>query len=100
MPDSAAHVAQAATNEALAQQLEASYAEWALTAHFYAALHYVEAYFFDNATSTQPQHYLAHGKRDQGVAQRLQPRHNGYLTLKDSTQDARYECMVFATVDV
>ena len=60
----------------------------------------MEAYFFDNAASMQPQHYLTHGKRDQGVAQRLQPLHSGYLTLKDSSQDARYECMVFATVDV
>ena len=100
MPDSAAHIAQAATNEALSQQLETSYPEWAVTALFYAALHYVQAYFFDNAASMQPQHYLTHGRRDQGVAQRLQSLHGGYLTLEDASQDARYECMVFATVDV
>ncbi len=45
-----AHLRQARHNESLARQLLASleYKDWIITATFYAAIHYVEAAFFQN----------------------------------------------------
>jgi hypothetical protein len=46
-----AHLRQAQHNEKLAQELLASmeYKDWIITITFYAAIHYVEAAFFQNA---------------------------------------------------
>lgn len=100
MPDLARHLAQAARNEALSQQLEVGYPEWAITALFYSALHYVEAYFYHHAGGSQPQHYVTHGTRNSGVAQRLGTLHRPYMVLYNRSRDARYDCVQFTTTDV
>lgn len=100
MPDLTEHLAQAARNEALSQQLEVQHPDWAVTALFYAAVHYVEAYFFDRHTPPQPQHYPTHHRRNVGVASRLPSVNNEYQALKTRSQDARYDCIHFTTGDV
>lgn len=101
MPDVAQHLAQAARNEGLSQQLEVQQPEWAMTVLFYASLHYVEAYFFDQATGSQPQHYSTHAQRTLGVTTRL-PNNIAkcYKRLYTRSRQARYDCVVFTTADV
>lgn len=97
MPDRGAHVAQAEHNEALYSHLDQAapeYADWQVTSLFYAALHYVDAYLANTASSVHPQ---THQERDRLVSMERGLRRISidYQELKDRSLDARYRVVRF-----
>lgn len=86
MLDPKGHIQQAKHNEQLAEFLnDTPYGDWRATALFYAALHYVQAYFLSR---TPPQHYSTHFDRDTAIEN--DPHIGGiwsdYRSLKDWTK--------------
>ncbi len=71
--------------------------EWAITATFYAALHYLEAYL-----ATQGIHSQTHVERDQRVNSlpELRPLYGSYRRLKNQSLEARYGTRQFPRSDV
>ncbi len=104
MPTREEHLIQASRNEDVALLLQTDYPDWAVTALFYAALHYVEAYFSINAVkpdgSSWPQHYSSHVERLKGVRERLPALFAHYELLLTRSIDARYDCQNFTTTHV
>jgi hypothetical protein len=89
--DPKGHIQQAKHNEALAQYLEGTpYPDWRATSLFYAALHYVQAYFLSR---TPPQHFTRHSDRDTAIESdsHIGGIWNDYRSLKDWSQKARYD---------
>ncbi|PYV67958.1 MAG: hypothetical protein DMG96_37780 [Acidobacteria bacterium] len=84
------HLKQAAHNEKLAETLcKSAYVDWAVTAYFYAALHYVTAVL--SLQGTVP---TSHRRRDplvQGHKQ-LSKIFNEYKSLDIMSRNARYFC--------
>jgi hypothetical protein len=64
--------------------------EWAITAHFYAALHYVAAFF-----AASNVYHASHGTRLRDIQKHpvLSSIYNDYQHLYNISRDARYECM-------
>jgi len=64
--------------------------EWAITAQFYAALHYVSAYF-----AISNQFHASHGTRLREIKKDpvLNAIYDDYQHLYNISRDARYECM-------
>lgn len=92
MPARAAHIAQAEHNEALYDHLayaSPAYADWQVTALFYAALHYVDAYL---ASTANPQHPANHAVREGFVRNEpnLRQVYVHYRELKERSIEARY----------
>lgn len=88
MRDGKAHIAQAQSNEDLAKFLEnTAYRDWRATSLFYAALHYVQAYFVDNGRSPS-----RHSDREEEIHldKRISAIWNDYRSLKDWSTRARY----------
>ncbi|MBM4033487.1 MAG: hypothetical protein FJ291_17125 [Planctomycetes bacterium] len=83
------HLAQAGANRAFYEELldRPQYRDWAVTALFYAAVHYVDAFL-------HPRHPADHGTRNHLIrtSPLLQPLYVKYRRLQDRSQDARYEC--------
>lgn len=85
------HVGKARENEAFALTLDTKTPcaiEWGVTVRFYAALHYVQAYFAQqNITFTQ------HTNRATAIARdsRIQAAHGDYRSMQDYSESARYE---------
>jgi hypothetical protein len=99
MPDRASHVRQAERNEALYSYLDVvtpTYIDWQVTALFYAALHYVNAYL--SAKPSVGIHPVDHVVRDRLVASErsLRPIYAPYRELTTRSMDARYELVPFA----
>lgn len=97
MPQPAEHLAQAQHNEDLFSHLNSSprsFADWQVTALFYAALHYVEAYL---ATAGGPGgiHSENHGVRNGYMAREafLRGLFPDYRELYDRSQDVRYRAI-------
>lgn len=91
MLDSKGHYQQAQHNEQLSEFLNNTpYADWRATCLFYAALHYVQAYF---VSRNPPQSYVLHSTRDTAVQSdpHIGRIWNDYRSLKDSTRKARYD---------
>ena len=85
------HLRQAEQNEELAEFLSiAPYPDWRCTALFYAALHYVEAYF---ASRTPRLRYSSHGERAEAVRldDQIGVLYKPFDSLRDSSRYARYE---------
>jgi hypothetical protein len=86
------HKDKAEQNEQLAATFPVSVCgtEWAITAIFYAALHYVDAYF-----ALQGRSYIGHASRNKQVS--LDPAlcviSDEYKNLYNLSRDARYEVM-------
>lgn len=96
-----AHLQQAQHNEELAQQLLSSmeYKDWAITVTFYAAIHYVEAAFFQNLeivhTETRtPPNYPGgyHGYRSDMILEYHPEIYTSYHNLSQQSRLARYLC--------
>ncbi len=87
----AQHVSKARENEAFALTLDTTtpcVIEWGVTVRFYAALHYVQAYFAQqNITFTQ------HTNRATAIARdsRIRAAHDEYRSMQDYSESARYE---------
>jgi len=91
------HIRKARNNEVFATTFwpaRSRYADWAITVYFYAAVHFVEAYF-----ATIEIHCNNHGQRNQEVAKRF-PRRiaSHYLRLYRESRRARYEVTPVAKV--
>lgn len=101
MPTTDEHRAWANHSEEVATLLQDTYPEWAMTALFYAALHYVEAFFYAQQTAMNlPKHYDDHASRNKAVQRRMPKVWGSYQALYDDSFLARYKCYPFTTDDV
>jgi hypothetical protein len=95
LPIKQVHLQKATENESLASKLDLtipSAPNWAIIMTFYAAVHYVGAYFF-----TQRQSYRLHIDRDSAIQRDSQIGRiwRSYERLKDASEFARYEDTFF-----
>ena len=95
------HIDKARHNERFAQDvrpLNSDYLDWVITAYFYAALHYLEAYLAANPVEKHP---TTHGERMYYVASIFSSRSFNYFSyLKDRSESARYETRTFSDQEV
>jgi hypothetical protein len=97
VPSRRAHIAQAEHNEALCRAIGGSqYADWAVTALFYAALHLVDAYLAPNVHPKT--HTVRRGLVDTVAG--LRPIRDQYRELEERSRDARYKCIRFTPAAV
>lgn len=71
--------------------------DWAVTALFYAALHYVDMYFVAHGP---PYSFPAHSKRNQAIQNQLTPIWMDYRVLLDESRYARYDGASYTDQDV
>jgi hypothetical protein len=94
MPAESEHISKAEHNEALYEELTTAggYADWEITALFYAALHYVDAWLSRSGT-----HPHAHVQRRSLVSRDpvLHRIYGHYARLDDRSRDARYTAIRF-----
>ena len=93
MPSERDHVRRAEQNLAFYNTfaLETTpYRDWAVTALFYSALHYVDARL--DAFGIHPED---HGTRGREVRQKLPNLYRSYRELHDKSEDARYRLLDF-----
>lgn len=91
MPSSTQHLDKARSNLNFAQFVARSsrgFIDWVITAYFYAALHYIEAYF----DLFHQVHYRKHAYRSRAISNdpRLSPIYNDYRRLQTYSETARY----------
>jgi hypothetical protein len=86
----AQHRTRAENNEFLRDELGNPFWDWAVTATFYAAVHYVEAYLA--ATRKPAVHSKDHAMRDDEIKRDavLSTVFDEYMSLKQDSTDARY----------
>ncbi len=100
MPTKAEHRGKAAHNDFFASTLGNPFWDWAVTANFYSALHYVEAYL---ATKAPPLHSRNHAVRDSHIQSDpvLKTLYVDYRELESECLDARYDAsLTFSQEDV
>ena len=94
MAGASEHLAQFDHNLGVADRLaDSSDFDWAVTAFFYAALHFTQAYL-----STRDVIVASHGQRDRvmrNTAELVSILHS-YRTLRDESEHARYECRSYS----
>jgi len=101
VPNTAEHIRQAEHNEALAARCTQNFPDWAMTALFYAALHWAEAYFYADRPSGKPDGYITHDERSAAVLDRIsQEAYTQYRYLEDQSRNARYRCTRFSKADI
>ena len=91
MPSTPAHIEQARSNERLAEHLgRTPYPDWRCTVLYYAALHYIQAYF---SSLERPLSFERHALRDHAIYadSNIRGIRRDYRSLKDWSQNARYE---------
>ncbi len=94
MPTTQQHLDQASANEVVSTQINQE--DWAVTALFYAAVHYVEAY----CCHAHGVHSKGHHDRQVFVGNNLSAIGPEYAGLEFWSREARYECCEFSTHDV
>ena len=96
MPSTPEHRSKAENNEFFTSELDNPFWDWAVTGIFYSALHYVEAYF---ANQAPPVHPATHQMRDNYVYvdKQLRPIYVDYRQLEDESRDARYDASMTIT---
>jgi hypothetical protein len=88
--DANKHLQQAEKNEQLATYLEGtSYLDWQCTAIFYAAVHYVQAYFMSRKPPTRSDNHAERGTLIQ-LDNQIAKIYDDYNGLQDSSEAARY----------
>jgi hypothetical protein len=100
MPRLQQHLQKAAHNEAFVASLDLTttpYLDWAVTGLFYAALHYVEAFF-----ATKGIHSVDHRARDSDIRRspELKTLFVPYNELKNHSINARYMTTRFTAADI
>lgn len=100
MPQKGEHIAKAAHDEQFAASLDLAttpYLDWVITALFYSALHYVEAYF-----ATMKRHSADHRTRDSAIQRdsRIRSLYNDYSELKNYSINARYYMVRFTEAEI
>lgn len=99
MPSFAKHQNQARRNERFFRALDKTVSidrEWIVTAAFYAALHWLEAYFDNQYTL----HFSAHTTRNNAVMRIGLPIATDYLELYRASYNARYLMYRFSQREV
>ena len=99
MPSKRQHLKQAAHNEELLTRFNLvglGFEDWAVTALFYSALHYVEAFFHEKFN----RHYTNHPDRDDAVARCLPHCYDEYHELKNDSREVRYAMRKFTPKEV
>ena len=94
MPSQAEHLAKAESNQRLALAFQnGPHVDWSVTVLFYAALHLVEA-------ALAPVHSTNHADRNPNIQHdpHLNAIYLYYRELYRRSLDARYDCVVFSTV--
>lgn len=100
LPKKAEHSGKAAQNDFFVSTLGNPFWDWAVTAKFYAALHYVEAYL---ATKNPTVHSRNHSVRDSNIQADplLRTLYVDYRELESECHDARYDAsLTFSQADV
>ena len=100
MPTEKQHLQQAAHNEKFFYDYDlvnSPYIDWSVVVLFYAALHYVEAFF---AKQSPAIHCTRHPERDREVNRLLSPLYADYRDLKNDSVEARYKMKKFSADDV
>jgi hypothetical protein len=95
MPNITDHILQAQHNEDFYRATDKNaYSDWAMTAVYYAALHYVDA-FLARAGMIDPG---GHDVRDREMHMRmeLRPIVKNYFRLKSRSRSVRYYCTTFS----
>lgn len=100
MPNKDEHIKKAQEDELFVDSLDfqkPGHLDWAITALFYAALHYIEAYF-----ATRKFHSADHRTRDSSIQRDVSIRHlyKDYNELKNFSINARYYMVRFNATDV
>lgn len=95
MPPKHKHLYQARKNERFIDDLNIQttpYLDWVITATFYAALHYVEAYF-----ASKGKHCPNRIKRQEEIDNdnQINNIYASYRKLETESRHARYHCVVF-----
>jgi hypothetical protein len=101
------YVAQAAHNSAFAEGIrknQGEYLDWAATCLFYAAVHYVNAYFVKSTIAIPRRHTGADPKNPgrTNIVQQdpsLKTIYAPYRHLDDESRDARYELKIISEAD-
>jgi len=90
------HRDKAIHNEDFVAELNNPYWDWAITATFYSALHYVEAFL---ACKPIPIHSRNHEVRDDNIQRDalLTRIYDDYRQLKDDSHNARYDARMTLT---
>jgi hypothetical protein len=101
MPEASAHIAKAEHNEKFAvavRGLSTEFLDWVVSAYFYAALHYLEAYL---AANPMEKHPSSHGERQSYVANAFSRKsYASFSYLKDKSETARYDTRLFNEQDI
>src|SRR5437763_1955637 len=101
MPTRDEHLSIAQRAEAAALTNEGPHPEWAMVMLFYAALHYVEAYWdVMYAVLGCKQHYENHRERREPIERHLAPIWKHYRALERRAHDARYKGETFSQQEV
>ena len=100
MPTTAEHLSKAQSNEQFAATLglqTSAEIEWAVTATFYAAVHYIEAYL-----ATRGVHSANHAQRNRHVNGLAETRNlwKGYGKLQRLSEKSRYWVLPVTTEDL
>ena len=100
MPTKDEHLKKASTDEEFVASLDISkpgHLDWAITALFYAGLHYVEAYF-----ATRKIHSPDHRTRDSAIQRDVSIKqvYKDYNELKNFSINARYYMYRFGSNDL
>lgn len=95
------HLARAKQNLQFAQSFELEttpYIDWVVTAYFYAALHLVDAILWERDRINPADHH----DRNNLVRNKdyLKAIKTSYRTLKDRSEDARYDLITFASARI
>ncbi len=93
MPTVEQHINQARFNEELAEYLDGSpYPDWRATALFYAAVHYIQAYF---ESRNPPLRFGKHSARETAIQgdKHISAIWDDYRDLKDWSRKTRYSCI-------
>ena len=97
MATSSEHVSKAQANESFADQIDTNSSavaiSWIVTIIFYAAVHYVQAYF-----ASLGRKHILHKARSSDIQRdsRIAVMYNDYRDLYDISRDARYDCGTLA----
>jgi hypothetical protein len=100
VPKAREHIARSRQNLKFAQSFnlkETPYIDWVVTAYFYAALHLVDALIADRYNLTPQDHMDRNLFVEKTFLAGIKVQ---YRTLKDLSEDARYELKTFTSVRV
>ncbi len=101
MPEASAHIDKAEHNERLAMAVRGmspEFLDWVVTAYFYSALHYLEAYLAANPLEKHPS---THGERQDYMAHAFSRKnYASFRYLKDKSETARYDTRSFSEQDI